>query len=45
MTTTLLASSVAGGNEKVDHTPALAKSVASVLRSVVIAAGISRPVS
>jgi hypothetical protein len=43
--TRLFASNVAGGNEKVDHTPAFAKSVASVLRSVVIAAGISRPVS
>ena len=43
--TTLFASKVAGGNAKVDHTPALAKSVASVLLRVVIAAGISRPVS
>jgi len=45
VTTTLLASRVAGGKLKVDHTPAFAKSVASVLRNVVIAAGISRPVS
>ena len=45
MMTTLLASHVAGGYAKVDHTPALARSVASVPRNVVIAAVISRPVS
>jgi hypothetical protein len=32
--------SVAGGNAKTDHTPALVRLVASVLRNVVIAAGI-----
>jgi hypothetical protein len=37
---TALASNVAGGNAKVDQTPALARSVANVLRNVVIAAGI-----
>lgn len=43
MITTLLASNVAGGYAKVDHTPAFANAVASVPRSVVIAAGISPP--
>jgi hypothetical protein len=42
---TLFASKVLGGKLKVDHTPALARSVASVPRNVVIAAGISRPVN
>jgi hypothetical protein len=35
-----LARSVAGGKLKTDHTPALVNVVASVLRNVVIAAGI-----
>ena len=43
VTTTALANNVAGGNAKVDHTPAFARAVASVPRSVVIALGISPP--
>jgi len=42
VTTTLFASRVAGGKLNVDHTPLFVKAVASVVRSVVIAA-ISRP--
>jgi hypothetical protein len=42
---TLFARSVGLGKANVDHTPGFAKSVASVLLSVVIAAGISRPMS
>jgi len=43
VTTTLLGIKVAGGKLKIFHTPVLVRSVASVDLSVVIAAGISRP--
>ena len=42
-TITELARITDGGNEKVDHTPALARAAAIVVRSVVSAAAIAHP--